>query len=136
VIGVSRKSPVPGAALREAHYGADAQQRGWTAHSLHLAQRHVPRVRVNGVWRLATHLWETSAVLDRLYFRVQTATHQVFRQYCKLAAREGAASSHLKRQSRRSAAMHGLQHISFDRMPHISDRVSTRMPISSAPAIA
>ena len=49
------------------------------------------------------------------------ATHQVFGQYCKLAAGEGAASSHLKRQPRRSAAMHGLQHIAFDSMPHISD---------------
>ncbi len=72
-----------GVTLRGADYCAGARR---SAPRLHLARRHVPRVRVNSVWRLATRWWETSTVVDRLYFRVQTATHQVFRQYCKLAA--------------------------------------------------
>lgn len=57
------------------------------------------RVRVIGTWRLATRWWETSARVDRVYFRVQTADQQVFELY-REAATEATATQQTKQDER------------------------------------
>ena len=48
------------------------------------------QVRVIGTWRLSTRWWETMALVDRTYFRVQTTDQhqQVFELYCETARNE------------------------------------------------
>jgi uncharacterized protein DUF6504 len=41
------------------------------------------RVRVIGMWRLATRWWESSQTVDRHYFRMLTADQQVFELACE-----------------------------------------------------
>jgi hypothetical protein len=39
-------------------------------------------VQVLTVWKLATRWWDYERELDRTYYRVETADHQIFDLYC------------------------------------------------------
>ncbi|HET8907137.1 MAG TPA: DUF6504 family protein [Ktedonobacterales bacterium] len=49
------------------------------------------RVRVIGMWRLATRWWESDNTVNRHYFRVQSADQQIFELDCEhgTSARQG-----------------------------------------------
>jgi uncharacterized protein DUF6504 len=47
------------------------------------------RVRVVGCWRLATRWWDAGREVDRTYYRVETADHQLFELYCDAAHGHG-----------------------------------------------
>jgi uncharacterized protein DUF6504 len=46
-------------------------------------------VRVIGHWRLATRWWDAGREVDRTYYRVETADHQLFELYCDAAQGHG-----------------------------------------------
>lgn len=46
-------------------------------------------VRIIGHWRLATRWWDVGREVDRTYYRVETADHQLFELYCDMAHDHG-----------------------------------------------
>jgi hypothetical protein len=44
-------------------------------------EKRYSAVRLLGTWRLATGRWNVAQRIDRTYFRVETADHQVFELY-------------------------------------------------------